>query len=201
MMRCIAIAASLTLILSCSKEPSAATENKAPDAGAAAPAAAAAPAPDPRYAPLGKLGFSVFPEPQDIPAISLASPDGKALGVDSFKGKFVVLNFWATWCPPCRAEMPSLSELHAKYADKDLVVYAVSVQEDPGTVRNYLKDKRYAFPIVLDPDGAVSKLFVGSGIPTTYVLDREGRAIAGMVGGREWNTPEAYGIFETIFKN
>ena len=199
MMRFIALAATLLLAVSCSKETSAATENKAPET--AVPAAAAAPAPDPRYAALGKLGFSVFPEPQQIPPIALSTPDGKALGVDAFKGKFVVLNFWATWCPPCRAEMPSMSELHAKYADKDLVVYAVSVQEDPGTVKNYLRDKQYAFPIVLDPDGAVSKLFVGSGIPTTYVLDREGRAIAGMVGGREWNTPEAYGVFEAIFKN
>lgn len=200
MMRFIATAASLLLVLSCAKESNAAADNKVPDA-AATPAAASAPAPDPRYAPLGKLGFSVFPEPQDIPAIALSTPDGKALGVDAFKGKFVVLNFWATWCPPCRAEMPSMSELHAKYADKDLVVYAVSVQEDAGTVKNYLKDKKYAFPIVLDPDGAISKLFVGSGIPTTYVLDRDGRAVAGMVGGREWNTPEAYGIFEAIFKN
>lgn len=153
------------------------------------------PAADTPAAALGKLGLSVFPEPQSIPDFSLKTPEGKTISVSTFKGKYVFLNFWATWCPPCREEMPSMEELYAKFGKDNLAMLAVSVREDPKTVENFLKTNKYSFPIALDTDGAVSAMFVGRGIPTTYILDPQGRAIAGMVGSRKWNSDEVYAVF------
>jgi hypothetical protein len=72
------------------------------------------------------------------------------------------------------------------------------VRETGNTVRSFLSANKYAFPIVLDSEGTISSMFVGRGIPTTYVVDREGKAIAGLVGGREWNTAEVYEIFDSL---
>jgi thiol-disulfide isomerase/thioredoxin len=180
------------LFLSCDQKAS-----SAPAAEAAAPvksAAAAAPAPA-AFPGLAALGLSVFPEPQSIPDFSLKTPSGTTVSVSDFKGKYVFLNFWATWCPPCREEMPSMEEMRAEFADRNFSILAVSVRETPATVENFLKSNPYTFPIALDPDGAVSSMFVGRGIPTTYILDPQGRAIAGMIGSRKWNTQEVYAAF------
>lgn len=164
--------------------PSAAPEAKGPQIrGAAA---------------LAPLGLTLFAEPQPVPAFALKTPEGKTLSIADFKGKYVFLNFWATWCPPCREEMPSMQDLQAKFGKDNFSILAVSVREDPKTVSNFLKQTPYAFPIVLDPDGSVSSIFVGRGIPTTYILDDQGRAIAGMVGSRQWNTPEVYAAFAEL---
>lgn len=147
---------------------------------------------------LEKLGFSVFPEAQAIPAFNLRTTDGKNVSINDLKGKYVFLNFWATWCPPCQKEMPSMEALYAKFGKKNFTMLAVSVRENPKTVEKFLASRKYTFPIALDPDGAVSELFVGRGIPTTYILDPQGKAIAGLVGGREWDTPEAFDAFAAI---
>ncbi|MFA6507896.1 MAG: TlpA disulfide reductase family protein [Treponemataceae bacterium] len=149
---------------------------------------------------LATLGFSVFPEAQPIPAFTLRMVDGKSISIGDLKGKYVFLNFWATWCPPCQKEMPSMEALYAKFGKKNFAMLAVSVREDPKTVEKFLSSKKYSFPIALDPDGAVSAMFVGRGIPTTYILDPQGRAIAGLVGGREWNTSDAIDAFSEILE-
>jgi thiol-disulfide isomerase/thioredoxin len=187
----------LSLMVSCAPKADPAPKAEAPQSPAAAQPQPVQqpPAVDARTANLGKLGLSVFPEPQTIPNFSLKTPEGKTVSVADFKGKHVFLNFWATWCPPCREEMPSMEELHAKFGKQAFSILAVSVREDPNTVANFLKTNKYTFPIALDPDGAVSSMFVGRGIPTTYIIDPEGRAIAGMVGSRKWNTDEVYAVF------
>jgi thiol-disulfide isomerase/thioredoxin len=147
---------------------------------------------------LAPLGLTVFPKPQQIPEFSLKAPGGKTISIADFKGKYVFLNFWATWCPPCREEMPSMEELYAKFGKGKFAILAVSVREDPKTVDGFLKTNKYTFPIALDPDGAVSSMFVGRGIPTTYIIDPQGRAVAGIVGSRKWNTKEAIAAFEEL---
>lgn len=149
---------------------------------------------------LASLGFTVFPEAQPIPAFSLKGLNGEIISIGDLKGKYVFLNFWATWCPPCQREMPSMEALYAKFKKKNFALLAISVREEPKTVQKYMDTHKYAFPIALDPDGAVSSLFVGRGIPTTYILDPQGRAIAGLVGGREWNTKDVYDVFEGILE-
>lgn len=162
---------------------------------AAAVSTAAVPA---AHARLATLGLTVFDAPKDIPAFTLSAPDGTKKSIGDFAGKYVFLNFWATWCPPCREEMPSMETLHERMKDSDFSILAVSVREDPKTVKDFLAKTPYSFPIVLDTDGAVSSIFVGRGIPTTYILDPDGRAIAGMVGSRQWDTAEAFAVFEDL---
>jgi peroxiredoxin len=110
------------------------------------------------------------------PDFSLQTPDGETVTLAALRGKVVLLNFWATWCPPCKAEMPDLNNLHRKYAaEHDFVVLGVDFEEDAETVQPFLQQYRLIFPVVLDRDGRVTtKLFGVRPLPTTFIIDREG---------------------------
>lgn len=147
---------------------------------------------------LAKLGFTVFPSPQTIPAVVAATPNFGKIAVADLKGKYVFLNFWATWCPPCKAEMPSIEKLYRELAGDDFTVLAISAREPAKTVIDFLKKTPYGFPIGLDPAGTYSAVFAARAIPTSYILDRQGRAIAGITGSRDWATPEALAVFKAL---
>jgi len=203
-----ALAATL-FIVSCvppsGAAPRAETDSKkvtsAPGAGPA-PAASATSAPeaelDPGAAALKGIGLAVFPEPQALPPLEVPTPDGKTLRLVDYAGKYVFLNFWATWCPPCKAEMPSMERLFAALDGQDFGIMAISVGEKTETVQKFLAENKYTFPIGLDNDGSLGAMFAGRGIPTTYILDRKGRAIAGVIGGREWDDAETIAAFKTL---
>ena len=108
---------------------------------------------------------------------ALTSLDGKTYTLAGLKGKIVLLNFWATWCPPCRKEMPDMEKLFRTYENKGLTVIAVS-DEDRETVVNFLAKNNYTFPIALDPDRKVNTAFTVEGIPKSFIFDREGRLAA-----------------------
>jgi len=148
--------------------------------------------------PLEKLGFYVFPKPEPIPSFAVKTLAGADTGLASVAGKVVLLNFWATWCPPCRTEMPSIQILHEKMKGTAFAVFAVSVAEKSATVTEFLKTNPYSFPMYLDESGAASAPFAGQGIPTTFVLDKQGRAIAGMVGARSYDGPEVVALFREL---
>ncbi len=201
----VALAVSLGVFLGCTPK---ASGNGAKDAAAATavssttlPTKAEVSNPQPQSPMAEKLqalGLTVFPEPQALPDFTLPTPDGGKLTLSDMKGKVVFLNFWATWCPPCRAEMPSIEKLQKQMAGKDFSIFAVSVQEDPKTVKTFLDSTPYSFPIAMDSQGTVSSRFVGRGIPTTYLVDKQGRAIAGIIGSRQWDTAEVYEAFELL---
>ncbi len=98
------------------------------------------------------------------------------LRLSDLRGKVVLLNFWATWCPPCKAEMPDLNELQAKYGEaQDFVVVGVNVEEDAETVRRFVEEQGLAFPIALDRDSRVTtETFGVRPLPSTFIIDREG---------------------------
>ena len=102
---------------------------------------------------------------------------GKTWGLKEQKGKVVVVNFWATWCPPCRKEMPDLDELYKRFKDQGLLVLAIS-DEDMGKVRLFIADHKVSYPILLDPGRRVNELFQIEGIPRTFVYDRDGKLVA-----------------------
>ena len=145
-----------------------------------------------------KLGFYVFPAPEPLPSFSVRSMTGVDTGVAALPGKVVLLNFWATWCPPCRAEMPSIQVLHEKLRGTAFEVMAISVAEKASTVRDFLKSNPYTYTMYLDESGAASTPFAGRGIPTTFVLDKQGRAIAGIVGARSYDGPEVVSLFREL---
>jgi len=118
--------------------------------------------------------------------------------LSSYKGKIVILNFWATWCPPCRAEMPSMETLYQRFKNEGLEILAVDIGEDTGTVRNFIQNSKYTFPVLLDSSGRVSRTYGIQAIPTSFILDRGGKIIAKVTGSIHWDTPQAFSAFEAL---
>ena len=108
---------------------------------------------------------------------TLTDLDGKSWTLQSLRGKVVLVNFWATWCPPCRKEMPDLDALYRRFKDRGLVVLAIS-DEEVAKVKPFLAERNLTFPILLDPGRKVNDLFRIDGIPKTFVYDREGKLAA-----------------------
>ena len=147
-----------------------------------------------------ELGFRVFKSPVEAPEFNLENLAGDSITLSSYRGKIVLLNFWATWCPPCRAEMPSMQKLQDRYAGDDMTVLAVDLQESRAAVEKFVDEYELAFAIPLDTDGRVGALYGVRSIPTTYIIGRDGMVIAGAVGGRDWSTEEVFLFFDELVK-
>lgn len=147
---------------------------------------------------LEALGFTVFKTPQAVEDFALAGLQGGSTRISALRGKFVLLNFWATWCPPCRAEMPSIDSLWRKTKDKPFAIVALSSGERAEAVRAFIKENGYSYPVYLDASGSIGSYFGARSIPTTYLIDKEGKAIAGVVGGLEYDSPEALALFAEL---
>ena len=125
------------------------------------------------------------------PQFALEDVDGKQRRLADLRGKVVVVNFWATWCPPCRREMPSLERLSQILKDDGFAILAVNVAEDLDTVFSFTGtlDPIPTFPILFDRDSRVLKSYPVRGLPTTFIVDRQGRIAYRAVGGREFDDP------------
>jgi thiol-disulfide isomerase/thioredoxin len=132
---------------------------------------------------------------------SLSLPGGETRSLSSYKGKVVFLNFWATWCGPCRVEMPSMEALYNKFRDKGLEILAVNSGEDQVTVSSFLKNEGFSFPALLDSDGRVSANYGIQAIPTTFLIDRDGMIILRLVGSIDWDTPKIHAALESLLSN
>ena len=131
-------------------------------------------------------------QPFVVPDFSLVDAEGSLQHLSTGRGRVVLVNFWATWCPPCLAEMPSLEALYQSYKDRGLEVLAVSSDtQGAQIVLPFVTQNRLSFPVLLDPSGEVTRLYGVASLPTTYVLDREGRLVTVAVGGRDWLHNEA----------
>jgi thiol-disulfide isomerase/thioredoxin len=120
------------------------------------------------------------------PDFTLKGLDGKAHSLSDYRGKVVFLNFWASWCPPCRAEMPSMQKLSRSWDKKKYVMLAVNLREAREVVRSFAAKNGYSFPILLDETGGTAAKYRVSGIPTTAIIDEKGNIINRTVGAREW---------------
>lgn len=154
---------------------------------------------DPRKA-LGELGFYVFPEPVSLPDFMVEALSGENLLSSSLTGTVTLLNFWATWCPPCRKEMPSIESLYKKMEGTNFRIVAVSASEKRADVEKFIAAQKYSFPIYLDERGSISSSLASQGIPTTYILDKNGLVIAGLVGAREYDDDQLIEIFKELAK-
>lgn len=108
------------------------------------------------------------------PAFELASMAGKPVNLAQYKGQVVMINFWASWCGPCRQEMPLLEQLHKKYKPMGFTMIGVNVEPDSTAAANWLKATPVTFPILFDTNSDVSKLYAVSGMPSTVIVDRKG---------------------------
>ncbi len=119
---------------------------------------------------------------EDAPNFTLQSLEGGELSLEAYRGHVVVVNFWATWCPPCRSEMPDIQQVFTERKDKGLAILAVNIQEAPGPVHDFVGKYGLTFPIALDTSGAVTQLYRIYGLPMTYVVDAGGRVADVHVG-------------------
>jgi len=118
------------------------------------------------------------------PDFTLSTLDGREISLSKYRGNTaVVVNLWATWCPPCRAEIPALEHIHQKYAGRGVVVLGIDQMESTSTVRKFAQEKGMTYPVLLDIDGAVSSTYRVTGLPTTVFVRRDGTVLDVVVGG------------------
>ncbi len=129
---------------------------------------------------------------QTAPDFTLKDVSGQKISLSQYRGKVVILNFWATWCPPCREEMPSMEALYQKYKERGLVILAVNVDDNGETaVKKFLHKTPYSFPIVLDTDNVSQHVYGVFRFPESFIIDREGTVVEKIIGGRDWNSSGA----------
>jgi peroxiredoxin len=154
----------------------------------AAPAAAAT-----HY--LQVLGLQPPTEQVEAPDFTLKDLNSRKVRLADFRGKVVFLNFFATWCVPCRAEMPAMERLHREFKGKGLVVLAVDIQESARTVRPFVRELQLSFPALLDEDGSVAYMYAVRPVPATYLISREGRIVWRAFGARDWDNADSRQYF------
>ncbi len=136
--------------------------------------------------------FILLPEPRELPDISFSDGDGRSVKLSSFRGKVILLNIWATWCVPCRKEMPTLDRLQTKLGGPGFEVVALSIDRDgPFVVRTFYDEIGIkALRIYIDQNGEASSALDFTGIPATLLIDRAGRELGRKIGPAEWDSPE-----------
>ncbi len=141
-------------------------------------------------------------DPVEAPDFTLSDMDETAHTLSDLRGNYVLVNFWATWCPPCRKEMPSLESLYQQYRERSFRVLAVNQWENPDHVFSYMGelDVFPSFPILFDPKSEVSERYGVRGLPTSFIIDPQGRIIYRAIGGREFNHPDVTTLIESLLK-
>ena len=144
----------------------------------------------------------IIREGDQAPEFRLSALDGKEISLSSHRGKVVMVHFWATWCPPCVEELPTLERLYSAYYGKDLEILAVSVDEGgAGAVAQFMERNRFALPVLLNPDQSVARQYGTFKFPETYLLDRDGIVRKKVIGAADWMSPTAQEIIQAMVRN
>jgi thiol-disulfide isomerase/thioredoxin len=139
-----------------------------------------------------KIDYKVVPILQQMkdtaptPEIALGTLEGKKVSLKDFRGKIVLLNFWASWCVPCREEMPAMEKLYQEYKEKNFVILAIAVKDSKQDTLNFVKELKITYPIALDPDAKVGQEYGAWGLPVTYLIGPKGEALARGWGPADW---------------
>ena len=137
----------------------------------------------------------------NAPNFTLKNLDGKEISLNQFRGKHVLINFWATWCGPCKIEMPSLEALYERFKDKNFVLLAISNDMfGANIVKPFVKAHNINFPVLLDQRLKVSNAFGVVSLPTTFMIDPQGKIIGALFGAEDWATPSNILYFENLLK-
>ena len=152
----------------------------------------------------GQINYKVIPNLEAMkdktptPDFTLSNPDCKKVSLKDFRGKVVFLNFWATWCVPCREEMPAMEKLYQEFKDRNFVVLAVNVKDRKQDAVNFAKELKLSYPMVIDPDAQVGLLYGAWGLPTTYLIGPKGEGLARAWGPAEWYSPAARNLIKDL---
>ena len=146
------------------------------------------------------FGLQPLAEPLQAPEISAKDPSGSGQRLTGFRGKLVLLNFFATWCGPCREEMPALERLYRAYREQGFVVLGVDYRESAGTVRDFLAEMKVSFPAVLDESGQAVKAYGIRPLPASFLIGRDGRILWRAFGARPWDAREFRKYLEGVLR-
>lgn len=147
---------------------------------------------------LKALNLSGYPSVMQPPEFSGFTADGQRVSLASLGGRVVLLNFWAAWCLECRPEMPIFERLHREFSVQGLAVVGINAREGTATIREYAKELGLTFPLILDPKGTINAAYGVIGLPTTFLIGRDGRSVALAVGPREWASKPARAIIQAL---
>ncbi len=145
------------------------------------------------------LQWTASPPSAQAPDFVLPDLQGKAVRLSQLKGKVVFLNIWATWCPPCRKEMPTMESLYQRFKGMDFVMLAVNQDaEGAKTVIPYLQEGNFTFPVLLDTHGEVGRRYGVTGLPETFIIDREGHIVHHHIGYQDWSGVNVEGALSNL---
>ena len=152
-----------------------------------------------------KIGKNFNQEKSDVgylaPRFTLRNLKGNYESLESYRGQVVVLNFWATWCAPCRVEMPSFENLYRRYRSEGVSVLAVTLDKNAKPkIKSFVDEHNLSFPILLDSKSEVERLYPSMTVPFTYVIDRKGRVVARVDGAKNWESEETFEAIEYLLK-
>lgn len=147
---------------------------------------------------LRDLGFQPYSFLESAAEITLKDFHGKEIQLSEFRGKVVFLNFWATWCPDCRIEMPSMEKLHNRLKNKNFAVVTINLKEPSERVKNFFDTNKLTFVGLLDPDGKITSKLAIRALPTTLIIDKNGKILGMALGSRPWNGKKSIALFEHL---
>jgi peroxiredoxin len=148
-----------------------------------------------------KAGIQPVKAGTKAPLLSLEDLNGKKSELKQYRGKVVFLNFWATWCGPCKEEMPSMEDLYKQFKDKEFVFLTISVDyEGIKPIKDFIEKYRYTFPVLIDPKCETLDLFEVKGIPTTFLIDKKGFIIGKAIGPKDWKRSEVVSIVNLLLE-
>jgi peroxiredoxin len=139
---------------------------------------------------------------QQAKDFNVAALEGGTLRLVDLKGKVVFLNLWATWCPPCKEEMPAMERLWQRYKDQGLVVIALSMDSAGAkVVKPFIEQAKYTYRVALDPKMEIAQLYGARSVPSTFIIDRSGALRAIALGPRDWDGRASFAYFDTLLKD
>jgi peroxiredoxin len=149
----------------------------------------------------GTTASAQVEEGVDAPNFTLKNLEGKEVSLSDFRGKHVLVNFWATWCGPCKIEMPSLEALYQRFKNKNFVMLAISNDMFGATiVKPFVKANKISFPVLLDQRLKASNAFGVVSLPATFMIDPKGKILGALYGAEDWATPSNILYFENLLK-
>ena len=172
-----------------------------PSAQPEAPPAPATPAAGPSVdLALKHLDLIKPSKPKLAEDFALPTPDGGSFKLSAQRGKVVLVNFWATWCPPCLEEMPAMERLWRRHKDAGFVLVAISLDADPKKVPPFVSARKFSFPVALDPKMAVAEKYGVRALPSSFVIDRQGLMAGVALGPRSWDDSAAHGLVQAMLR-